>query len=60
MATTLEGKTFAFLLTDGYEDVELTDPWKAVVDAGGKAVLVSPKDDEVSGKRGILKRLMFR
>ena len=38
----ITGKTVAFLLTDGYEDSELTEPWKAVVDAGGTAVLVSP------------------
>src|SRR5690606_35692065 len=42
MAQQLTGSV-AFLLTDGFEDVELTEPWKAVTDAGATAVLVSPK-----------------
>ena len=29
----LTGKTVAFLLTDGYEDSELTSPWQAVTGA---------------------------
>lgn len=52
MSYDITGKKVAFLLTDGYEDSELTEPWKAVVDAGGEATLVSPKSDEVSGKKG--------
>ncbi|GAB3617914.1 type 1 glutamine amidotransferase domain-containing protein [Okibacterium endophyticum] len=50
--TTLENKTVAFLLTDGYEDSELTSPWHAVTDAGGTAVLVAPRSGSVSGKKG--------
>jgi protease I len=35
--TTLQGKTIAFLVaTEGIEQVELTEPWKAVEAAGGK------------------------
>jgi protease I len=41
MAGKLEGKTVAFLATDGVEQVELTEPWKAVQDAGGTPELVS-------------------
>ncbi len=41
MAGKLEGKTIAFLATEGVEQVELTDPWKAVQDAGGTAELIS-------------------
>jgi protease I len=41
MAGKLEGKTIAFLATEGVEQVELTDPWKAVRDAGGTAELIS-------------------
>lgn len=52
MAHTIEGKTVAFLLTDGFEDSELTEPWKAVEEAGGRAVLVSPKAGEVAGEKG--------
>lgn len=42
----------AFLLTDGFEDSELTSPWEAVTDAGAKAILVSPSGGEVTGKKG--------
>jgi protease I len=45
----LQGKRIAFLATDGVEQVELTDPWQAVEDAGAEPVLVSPKDDEIQG-----------
>ncbi|MGA8045941.1 MAG: type 1 glutamine amidotransferase domain-containing protein [Dermatophilaceae bacterium] len=41
-------KTIAFLVAhEGIEQVELTEPWKAVTDAGHEAVLVSPKSGEV-------------
>lgn len=41
-------KKVAFLVAaEGIEQVELTDPWKAVVDAGHEAVLVSPDSGEV-------------
>jgi protease I len=41
MAGKLEGKTVAFLAAEGVEQVELTEPWKAVQDAGGTPELVS-------------------
>src|ERR1700750_2142094 len=42
MATSLNGKTIAFLVaTEGVEQVELTEPWKAVEEAGGTPRLVS-------------------
>lgn len=41
-------KKVAFLVAaEGIERVELTEPWKAVTDAGHEAVLVSPKAGEV-------------
>jgi protease I len=41
-------KKVAFLVaSEGIERVELTEPWKAVVDAGHEAVLVSPEPGEV-------------
>jgi protease I len=41
-------KTIAFLVAgEGIEQVELTEPWKAVTDAGHEAVLVSPQSGEV-------------
>jgi protease I len=45
----IEGKRIAFLATDGVEQVELTDPWKAVEDAGGTPELVSIKSGKIQG-----------
>jgi protease I len=50
--TDLSGKRIAFLLTDGYEDSELTSPWQAVTDAGATAVLISPASGSITGKNG--------
>ena len=47
MAGKLEGKTIAFLATEGVEQVELTDPWKAVEQAGGTPQLVSLEAGQV-------------
>jgi protease I len=49
MGTKLSNKRVAFLATDGVEQVELTEPWKAVEDAGGEPELVSPKQGEIQG-----------
>lgn len=48
----LDGKTVAFLLTDGFEDSELTSPWNTVVEAGGTAHLLAPAAGKVTGKKG--------
>ncbi|HSP61310.1 MAG TPA: type 1 glutamine amidotransferase domain-containing protein [Ornithinimicrobium sp.] len=48
----LDGRTIAFLATDGFEDSELTSPWEAVTAAGARAVLVSPGTGTISGKNG--------
>ena len=48
----LDGKTVAFLLTDGFEDSELTSPWNTVVEAGGTAHLIAPEQGTVTGKKG--------
>jgi len=48
----LTGKKVAFLLTNKYEDSELTSPWEAVTSAGAEAVLVSPQQEEVEGSKG--------
>lgn len=50
--TDINGKKVAFVLTDGYEDSELTSPWEAVQNAGGTPVLVAPELGEVEGKKG--------
>jgi protease I len=52
MANELQGKTIAFLATDGFEDSELKEPWKAVTGAGAQAELVSIKEGEIEGKKG--------
>jgi protease I len=41
MPSTLEDKKVAFLFTDGVEQVELTQPLKAIRDAGAETTLVS-------------------
>ena len=48
----LNGKHVAFLLTDGYEDSELTQPWEALTEAGAKVTLIAPQGGEVEGKKG--------
>ncbi len=45
----LNGKKVAFLATDMVEQVELTEPWKAVEAAGGKPELVSLESGEIQG-----------
>jgi deglycase len=47
MSTQLQGKRVAFLATDGVEEIEYTEPRKAVEAAGGTAELVSLKDGEI-------------
>ena len=49
MAGELQGKTIAFLATDGVEQVEYTEPRKAVEQAGGTAQLISLESGEVQG-----------
>lgn len=46
-AAKLSRKTIAFLATDGFEESELCEPWKAVENAGGSPVLVSLTRDEI-------------
>jgi protease I len=46
----LSGKKIAFLATDGFEDSEFTEPWKAVQEAGAAPELVSIKRGEIKGK----------
>ena len=46
--TDLSGKTVAFLVAkEGIERVELTEPWKAVEQAGATPKLLSPETGEV-------------
>lgn len=50
--THLSGKKVAFLATNGYEDSELTSPWRAVTEAGAVAVMIAPDTGEIEGKKG--------
>ena len=49
MANELKNKRVAFLATDGFEQVELTEPWKAVEDAGGEPELISLESGRIQG-----------
>jgi protease I len=44
----LDGRRIAFLATDGVERVELTEPWKAVQQAGGTPELLSLETGEIT------------
>jgi len=48
MTAQLQGKTVAFLVAnEGIEQVELTEPWQAVEQAGGTPRLLAPKGGQV-------------
>jgi protease I len=49
MAGKLEGKKIAFIATEGVEQVELTEPWKAVEQEGGQPELISLESGEIQG-----------
>jgi deglycase len=49
MANELQGKRVAFLAADMVEQIELTEPWKAVEQAGGTPELVSLGEGEIQG-----------
>jgi protease I len=52
MANELKGKKVAFLVAqEGIEEVELTEPWKAVEQAGGEPVLIAPESGEVQSMK---------
>jgi protease I len=49
MSNELSGKRIAILVADGFEQVEMTDPRKALEEAGAKTEIVSPMKGEVQG-----------
>ena len=49
MTETLSGKRIALLVADGFEQVELTEPRRALEEAGAEALIVSPAKDQVRG-----------
>ncbi|MGY2048002.1 type 1 glutamine amidotransferase domain-containing protein [Methylobacterium sp. JK268] len=44
---TLKGLKVAILITDGFEQVEMTEPRRALDEAGAETQIVSPKDGQV-------------
>lgn len=49
MASELSGKRIAILVADGFEQVEMTEPRKALEAAGAKTDLISPVEGKVQG-----------
>ncbi|HEY3614168.1 MAG TPA: type 1 glutamine amidotransferase domain-containing protein [Gaiellales bacterium] len=49
MPASLQGRRIAFLATDGVEQSELTEPWKAVEAAGGEPELISLESGRIQG-----------
>jgi protease I len=48
VSTQLDGKVVAFLTAqEGIEEVELTEPWKAVKDAGATPKLIAPESGQI-------------
>jgi protease I len=59
VANELQGKKIAFLATDGVEQVELAEPWKAVENAGGEPELLSILGGKIQGFEHLDKGEMF-
>ena len=58
---TIQGKKVAFLTAnEGVEQVELTEPWKAVEQAGGTPELIAPEPGEVQAFNHLDKADTFR
>ena len=49
MAAQLNGIRVAALVANGFEQVELFDPQKALIDAGARVDVISPEKDQVKG-----------
>jgi protease I len=49
MANKLDGKSVAILVADGFEQVEMTKPREALIDAGADVKIVSPKPGQIQG-----------
>lgn len=45
----LNGKKIAILIANGFEQVEMTDPKKALENAGAQVEIISPEKDKVKG-----------
>jgi len=49
MANNLQGKKVAILVANGFEQVEMTEPKKALEQAGAQTDIISPEKGEVKG-----------
>ncbi len=49
MPSNLKGKRIAILATDGFEQVELTEPRRALDEAGATTEVISPKAGKIKG-----------
>ena len=49
MSDSLKNKKIAILATEGFEQVELTEPKKALEQAGAKTEVISPKQGKIKG-----------
>ena len=49
MTERLNGKRVAFLVTDGFEQVEFTEPFEAIRAAGAEVEVIAPKTGTVQG-----------
>jgi protease I len=47
MSDRLDGKKIAILVTNGFEEIEMIEPRKALEEAGAKTEIVSPEDSKV-------------
>ena len=59
VANELQGKRIAFLATDGVEQVELAEPWKAVENEAGEPELLSIQGGKIQGFEHFDKGEMF-
>lgn len=59
METRLQGKVVALLVTDGFEQSELTKPKEALEAAGATVHIVAPKEGEVQGWKHLEKSDLF-
>lgn len=58
--TELKGRRVAILLTDGFEQVEMTEPRRALQEAGAQCLLVAPNAGQVQGFKHHDKQDQFR
>jgi protease I len=49
MSRDLDGKRVAILVANGFEQIELTEPKRALEEAGAKTAIVSPEQGKVKG-----------